>query len=175
MELRFAATERTRMNLDLIYNIRPAIEEGLRGWFTAQSINAFTRQNAPENFETVRPRVEIDAKVGAMTGHKHVTAQGVLYNDTFGFELTVTATCDPQNTEAANVTIDQFVARIRGMMQTFGQATWTDTANFPNHLIVEPLKDTSTADNLKSDDNQEWSELTFSGIVQIRTNSWTNT
>ena len=162
------------MNLDVIYNFRPAIEEGLRGWFSDQEIAAFTRQNAPESFETVRPRVEIEAKIGSATGHRYVSPAGVLYNDTYFFELAIVAICVPQNIEASNVLIDQYVARIRGMMQTFAQATWVDTNNFANHLIVEPLKDTTTIDNLKLDDNEEWSTLTFSGIVQIRTNSWTN-
>ena len=163
------------MNLDLLYNLRPAIEEGLRGWFTDQMIDAFTRQNAPASFETVRPRVEIEAKIGSATGHRYVTPEGVLYNDTFFFEIAIVAICIPQNIEAADLTIDQYVARIRGMMQTFAQATWADTENFANHLIAEPLKDTTTIDNLKLDDNEEWSTLTFSGIIQIRTNSWTNT
>ena len=163
------------MNLDLLYNLRPAIEEGLRGWFTDQGISAFTRQNAPESFETVRPRVEIEAKVGGATGHRYVTHQGVLYNDAFQIQIAIVAVCSPQNIESDNLGIDKYVARIRGMMQTYGQATWTDTVNFPNHLIVEPLKDATTIDNLKADDNEEWSTLTFSGIVQIRTNSWTNT
>ena len=162
------------MNLDVIYNFRPAIEEGLRGWFTDQGIAAFTRQNAPQSFETVRPRVEIEAKIGAATGHRFVTSQGVLCNDTFFFELAIVAICIPQNIETNNLSIDQYVARVRGMMQTFAQATWVDTENFANHLIAEPLKDTTTIDNLKLDENEEWSTLTFSGIIQIRTNSWTN-
>ena len=47
---------------------RPAIEEGFRALFTALGINAFTRRNAPEDFQTTRPRVEIHAKIGAATG-----------------------------------------------------------------------------------------------------------
>ena len=155
-------------------NMRPAIEEAFRGWLTDQGVAAYTRQNSTEEFENVRPRVEVEAKIGGATGHKYVTG-GVLYNDTYFFELALVAVCAPQNIEAADLTIDQYVARLRGMMQTYAQATWADTVNFPYHLIVEPLKDTTTVDNLKADDNEEWSTLTFAGIVQIRTEAWTNT
>lgn len=162
------------MNLDLLMNFRPAIEEGLRGWFSAQAIDCFTRQNAPESFQTVRPRVEVMCKGGAATGHKYVTG-GVLYNDAWSIDLAVRIVTEPQNVEANDLTYDQFVSRVRGMMQTFGQATWVDEINFPYHLIVEPLKDTTTDDNLKTDDNEEFAILTFSGTVQVRTDAWNNT
>jgi len=162
------------MNLDLLMNVRPAIEEGLRGWFDAQGLASFTRQNAPESFQTIRPRVEVLCKLGAVTGHRSVIG-GVLYNDTWTFDLALRLVTEPQNTEAADLTYDQLVARVRGMMQTFAQATWQDEINFPYHLIVEPLKDTSTDDNLKSDDNEEFAILTFSGIAQVRTDAWNNT
>lgn len=162
------------MNLDVLMNIRPAIEEGLRGWFLAQGISCFTRQNAPEGFQTIRPRTEVLCKVGQATGHRHIQQPGTYYNDTWNFELAVRCVVEPENTEQNNLAIDEYVARTRGMMQTFGQATWVDTVNFPNHLIVEPLKDTTTDDTLQSDDNEEFSILNFSGIVQIRTNSWNN-
>ena len=162
---------------------RPAIEEGFRALFTALGINAFTRRNAPEDFQTTRPRVEIHAKIGAATGHKFVSTAtttatggqpGVLFNDTWNFEIVLRCVTEPQNTEGDNQLNDLFVSQIRGMAQTFGQSTWTDTADFPNHLIVEPLKDTTTNDNLQSDDNDEYSDLSFSGIVQVRTASWNN-
>lgn len=162
------------MNLDLLMNARPAIEEGLAGWFNAQALTAFTRQNAPESFQTVRPRVECLCKIGAATGHRSVIG-GVIYHDAWGFDLAIRAVTEPSNISADNLEHDQLVARIRGMMQTFGQATWVDTVNFPYHLIVEPLKDTTTDDNLKVEDNEEFSVLTFSGIVQVRTDAWTNT
>ena len=162
------------MNLELLFNPRPQIEEGLRGWFDAQAINCFTRQNAPESFQTVRPRIELLCKIGAATGHRSVIG-GVLYDDTWQFDLAIRVVAEPQNTEASNLAYDQFVAQVRGMMKTFGQATWVDQINFPYHLIVEPLKDTTTDDNLKTDDNEEFAVLTFSGIVQIRTNAWNNT
>ena len=162
------------MNLQLLMNVKPSIEEGLRGWFDAQAISSFTRQNAPESFQTVRPRVEILCKIGAATGHRNVIG-GVYYSDTWQFDLALRVVTEPQNTEENDLLYDQFVAQVRGMMQTFGQATWVDQINFPYHLIVEPLKDTTTDDNLKSDDNEEFAVLTFSGIVQIRTNAWNNT
>lgn len=162
------------MNPDAIFNVRPALEEGFRGLFAAQDISAFTRQNAPEDFQTARPRVEIQFKIGSATGHRHVTPPGIIQNDAWFFEAAFYIAVAPENVEANNLAIDEFVARVRGMASTFGQSTWVDTDNFPNHLIVEPLKDTSTGDTLKADDNIEYSILTFSGIVQIRTAAWSN-
>jgi hypothetical protein len=169
------------MNLDLLMNCEPAIEEGIRTLFTEAGIFAVTRQNAPEEFQTQRPRVEIKAHLGAATGHKYVTTpanapQGVILNDTFFFELAIRAVTAPQNEEQSNLLNNEFVARIRGMAQTFAQSTWGPaTAAFPYHLIVEPLMDRTTDRTLQSDDNDEFSILDFSGIVQIRTDAWTTT
>ena len=162
------------MNLDLLMNIKPAIEEGVSNWFQAQAISAFTRLNAPQDFKLPRPRVEIVARVSDATGHKHVIA-GVYYSDTWHFDLAIRCIFNPANQSGANQGLEQLVARTRGMMQTFAQATWVDTVNFPYHLIVEPLHDTTTDDTLQADDNEEWTVLTFSGIVQIRTDAWINT
>jgi hypothetical protein len=82
---------------------------------------------------------------------------------------------EPANIEQNNLTHDQLVARVRGMMKTLAQETWNDQVNFPYHLIVEPLSDTSSDNSLRVEDNEESCVLTFSGVVQIRTNAWTNT
>jgi hypothetical protein len=162
------------MNLDLLMDIEPAISEGARGWLQAQGVAAYTRQNAPESFQNVLPRVEALTKVGASTGHRTVIG-GVLYNDTFAFNLALRIVVEPQNTEIVNLLHDQLVARVRGMMKTFAQSTWADQVNFPYHVIVEPLNDTTTDNSLQVEDNEEFCILTFGGIVQIRTNAWTNT
>lgn len=166
------------MTLDVIMNLRPQLEEGFRGLFTQQNINAFTRQNAPENFQTVRPRVEILCRIGGATGHRFVNQvqpqQAVLQFDTFFFDIALRCVVTPQNEEQNNILIDDYVALVRGMASTFGQSTWVDTVNFPTCLIAEALRDTTTDDTMLSDDNEEFSILTFSGIVQVRTNAWTN-
>jgi hypothetical protein len=162
------------VNLDLLMDIEPAISEGVRGWLTYQGITAYTRQNAPGSFQSVRPRVECLTRVGATTGHRKPIA-GVLYNDTFSFSLALRVVTEPANVEQNNLTHDQLVARVRGMMKTLAQETWNDQVNFPYHLIVEPLSDTSSDNSLRVEDNEESCVLTFSGVVQIRTNAWTNT
>ncbi len=174
-ELKSAGMRKERaMNIDELMNIEPAIEEGFRALLESQGIVAITRQNAPESFQTARPRVELKSKVGAATGHRHVTAEGVIQYDTWFMELALRAVVQPQNEEGNNILANQFIARLRGISSTFGQATWTDVINFPNHLIVEPLKDTTTDRSLQLDDNEEFSVMSFSGIVQIRTESWNN-
>lgn len=162
------------MNLDLLMDMEPALAEGTRDWLQAQGIAAYTRQNAPETFQSLFPRIETVCRLGAATGHRTVIG-GVLYNDTFNFNLAHRVVVQPQNEEVNNLQHDQLVSRVRGMMKTFGQATWVDQVNFPYHLIVEPLNDTTTDSSLKVEDNEEFAILTFSGIVQIRTNAWNNT
>ena len=162
------------MNLDILMDIEPAIEDGIRGLLATEGLVAITRQNAPDEFQTATPRVEIKAHVGAATGHRHVQAPGILQFDIWSFELELRAVTRPSNVEANNLLSNQYIARLRGMASTFAQSTWVDTANFPNHLIVEALKDTTTDRTLQADDNDEFSVLTFSGIVQIRTGSWNN-
>lgn len=162
------------MNIATLMNVASALEEGWRGLFAANDIVAITRQNAPENFQTATPRVEIRCKLGAATGHRHVEPPGILHFDTWFFDMAIRCVTRPQNIEADNLLYDDFVSTIRGMAQTFGQSTWVDTVNFPHHIIAEPLKDTTTDDNLKADDNEEFAILTFSGIAQIRTSAWNN-
>ena len=162
------------MNIALLFNCKPVIEEALRGFLTLQGWDCFTRQNAPETFQTTRPRVEVVCKIGDATGHRSVQG-GVLYNDVWHFSLALRVVTEPQNQEQNNLGYDTFVADVRGAMQTFGQSTWSDYVNFPYHLIVEPLRDTTTDDSLISDNNEEFAILTFGGMVQIRTNAWNNT
>ena len=162
------------MNLDLLMDIEAAVAEGLRGWLQAQGIAAYTRQNAPDAFQSVRPRIEAVCKLGATTGHQHAIA-GVIYSDAFAFALALRVVVEPQNVEANNLVHDQLISRVRGMMKTFAQATWVDLVNFPYHLIVEPLKDTTTDNTLQVSDNEEFAIMTFSGTVQIRTAAWINT
>ena len=162
------------MNLDLLMDVEPAVAEGVRGWLSAQGIAAYTRQNAPGSFQSIRPRVEVLCKLGAATGHRSVIG-GVIYHDTWRFNLALRVVVEPQNEEQSNLVHDQLVSRVRGMMKTFGQATWLDFVNFQYHLIVEPLEDTTSDNSLQAVDNEEFCILTFSGIVQIRTDAWNNT
>ena len=162
------------MNLDLLMDIEPAIAEGVRGWLSAQGLICYTRQVAPESFQSIRPRVEALCRIGSSTGHRSVIG-GVLYHDTWQLNLALRIVVEPQNVEAANLVHDQLISRVRGMMKTFGQATWVDQVNFPYHLIVEPLLDTTSDNSLQTSNNEEFCILTFSGIVQIRTNAWNNT
>jgi hypothetical protein len=162
------------MNLDLLMDIEPAVAEGVRGWLTDQAIACYTRRNAPESFQSIRPRIEAICKVGAASGHRSVIG-GVLYHDTWHFNLALRVIVEPQNVEAANLMHDQLISRVRGMMKTFGQATWVDTVNFPYHLIVEPLMDNTSDNSMQTVEDEEFCILTFSGIVQIRTDAWNNT
>ena len=157
---------------DNLFNIEPAIEDGIRALLELEGIVAITRQNAPDAFQTARPRVEVKSHVGAATGHRHATAAGVLQFDTWFFELALRAVVQPQNTEADNFQSNAYISRLRNLSSTFAQSTWSDMINFPNHLIVEPLKDTTTDRTLQADDNEEFSIMSFSGIVQIRTAAW---
>jgi hypothetical protein len=160
------------MTLDDLMNIRPQVEEGARVLFASQGLSAYTRQNAPQTFQDLRPRIEIRCKIGSTTGHRFVATPGTLYNDAWYFEMALRCVSEPQNVEADNLINDQLVSRVRGVMQTFAQESWNDVDTFPNCLIVEPLKDATTDDTLQADDNEEYSILSFSGIVQIRESAW---
>lgn len=162
------------MNLDLLMDVETSLEEGMKGLLASEAISAYTRLNAPDDFHLVRPRVEVKIKLGAATGHIH-QIEGVYHNDTWFFETAIRTVTSPRNQEQDNTAANQFNARVRGICQTFGQATWSDEVNFPYHLIVEPLKDTTTDRSLQSDDNEEWAILTYSGFAQVRTAAWTNT
>ena len=157
-----------------LMDLRPAIEEDIRSYLTSQNISAFTRQNAPENFQLVLPRVEIKAQIGGVEGHRFLCPDGQLRYDVWYFNLALMCCTEPENIEADNLLQNQFVALVRGFASTMAQNAYGDLVNFPNHVIAEPLKDSGTDENLKSDDNFEYSVLTFDGKIAIRQEVWPN-
>jgi hypothetical protein len=159
--------------IEQLLDLRPVIEEDFRNAFIAQDINAFTRQNAPANFRLQRPRVEIKAKIGAATGHRFVCPDGGLRYDVWMFSLAIMCVTTPQNGDSAeNLQQNQYVANVRQLTSILAQGSWGDEINFPNHYIAEPLKDMGTDENLKTDDNIEYSVLSFDGKIAVRQEVW---
>lgn len=160
--------------IDDLMNLRPALEENVRSYLSSRQVNAFTRRNAPEDFQLVIPRVEIKAQIGSATGRRNHCPDGQLRYDVWGFTLALQCVTSPQNVEANNLLQDEFVSLLRGFASTMAQDSLDDIANFPNHVIAEPLRDTETEENIKADNNIEYSVLVFDGKIAIRKNVWPN-
>jgi len=161
-------------SLDDIYKLRPVLEEAIRATFEAMSFVALTRLNAPEKFQQATPRVEIKCRIGAATGRRHIFTDGSMKFDAWRFQAAFQAVTIPVSTESGNSTHEDYVARIRAECSSLAQASWSDTQKFPTILIAEPLQDSGTESNLKTDEGSEVSVLTYDGIVCIRTDAWNN-
>ena len=160
--------------INQLMDLRTAIEEDVRQYLLAQSLSAFTRMNAVEEFQLILPRVEIKAAIGGATGHRFFCPDGQLRYDTWDFELAIQCCTTPDNIEMDNLVQNQYVALVRGYLSTMAQNSLDDMVNFPNHVIAEPMKDSGTDEQLKSDENIEYSVLRFSGKIAIRQSAWSN-
>jgi hypothetical protein len=163
------------MNPD-IYKLREQLEDkdatqsgGLNAILTGLGFSVFTRLNAPESFQTTRPRLELKAEIGTATGRRFVCPDNVLRFDAFNFSLKVQAVTEPQNDAANNEQHEEYCGQIRAAMSGIGgNESLADTLNFPNIYIAEYLRDNGTFDTLKETEGLEYSVLEYAGIVCIR-------
>lgn len=152
-----------------ILQLRAPIEESMRAYFLGVNIFAVTRQN--QEFVKKTPRIEIKALIGQATGHFNFCPDGKLRYDCFRFQFSVQAVTMIKAT-GPDANHELFVGKVREYVSSMAYASWTDTTNFPNTLIAEPLRDTGTQDTLASKDGMEYSVLSYSGIISIRKTAW---
>lgn len=160
--------------LDEIYQLRENGEEAIRSSFAAMDFAAITRQNAPEKFQQIRPRVEIKLRIGAATGHKFICPDTVARYDCFFCNVAVQCVTAPVGDSQQNVLHGVYVARVRSHMATIGQVSFTDEVNFPLVHFAEPLRDAGTDSVLDVEKGVEFSTLGFTGILCIRKTAWPN-
>lgn len=154
------------------FNLKTEIEENLRKVFEANEIVAITRQNAPENFQQKRPRVEIKCTIGAATGRRELCADGYVRDSGFSFLMDLQIVTQPSPDDVQSLD-EIYVAKVRSICTTVSQLTWNDLTNFPSIFIAEPLRESGTQDNLKSQDGVEYSIVGYVGIVCIRSAAFT--
>ena len=161
-------------DLNTDYQLRSAIESAVVSYFAAQAITAVSRINAPANFQQKTPRVEIKAIIGGATGRRHICpADGVLRFDAWTFSLQIQTVCRPNNDPTQNNLVELFNGNVRSIISNLGgPESFIDTTNFPNHYIAEPLKDSGSADTLKTDIGEEFTILSYAGIICIRHAAW---
>lgn len=166
-----------------IMKLRQAIEDGptpgtaggISGLFTEQGYTVITRQNAPAEFQQIRPRVELKVSLGAATGRCHIFTDKSRAFDAWQFALAIQCVTAPVNDPSQNTQHEDFVAAVRQLMLNAAQITWTDSTHFPWHYIAEPLRDSGTADYLKAEDGVEYTTLSYGGIIGVRDTAWPST
>lgn len=157
--------------LDDIYRLRTETEESIRQFFADQEIAAITRANAPKEFQQATPRVEIKMSIGAATGHRFLCPDGIARFDRWRVTISVQCITRPAN-DGQSLLHEQFCARVRQIMATLAQESWSDTDHFPNVRIAEPLRDTGDQNTLKASEGIEYTVINFSGTLCIRENAW---
>jgi len=162
-------------DLDTLFDFENQLEENFRRVFVANEIKAFTRLNAPADFQRDTPRVEIKVKLGAAVGHRvALCPDGEERRDMFQFQIGIMLVTIPGNTEANNVIHSRYRARVRSLASVIAQRSWADTVNWPYHAISEPLADGSTEPITKTEDGFEYSTMIYSGVFAIRRDAWPN-
>ena len=157
--------------LNQVLDLQTSVEESVRTYFSGQGFAAFTRVNAPEDFQRDRPRVEISTQNNfSATGHRYLCADGVLRFDYFAMAISVQVVTNQKGTDQANAEHAQYCASVRAMMSNAAQTSWTDTTNFPNHLIAEHLRETGCSHVVEN--GAEMSAITYAGIVCVRSSAW---
>lgn len=153
-----------------ILQLRGPLEESVRTSFVAAGYAAVTRQNFPQSFQQARPRFEIKALIGAATGHRIQCPDNIVRFDRWRFTLNVQVVTNTSGTDAT--THEAHVGYARAFLMTLAQVSWTDTTNFPNTLIAEPLRETGSSSYLKAEDGVEYTTLNYAGVVSVRETAW---
>ena len=152
-----------------ILQLRAPLEAGIKAALEAAGITVVTRQAL--EFQKATPRVEIKCLVGQATGHRNFCPDGILRFDGFRFQLTAQVVTFPQDA-APSTDHETYVGQVRSVFSGIAQSTWADITNFPNAIIAEPLRDSGTQDTLKADNGLEYTILSYTSIVSVRTTAW---
>lgn len=141
------------------------------------------------DFRRATPRVEIVVTINNATGARRQVpglpqTRFVRWNFTVKFTvITIPAAALTQTEGESDADFrarqnnnfqlhQEMVARTRGYASTAAQNSWEDTSNFPWHFIAEALKDTTNLKQLKPQEGNNQTVLTFSGVIGIREIAW---
>jgi hypothetical protein len=155
--------------LDQLYDLRGQLESAIKNMFDAQEISSYTRLNAADEFQKVRPRLEIKARIGAPLNHYRIFSDSTKRNDMFRFDLALQVVTDPAT--AASPLHGQMVARVDSLMQPLQYGSQLDYVNFP-FITILYLRDTGIASTLKTEEGVEYSVLGYEGHLGIRPDAW---
>lgn len=142
------------------------LEESARQVFAAADIYAVTRTNV--QLQTATPRVEIKARVGAATGKRDVRGSTKTMNFSAWYVEYALQTVVAKSNDGTNALPMAFLGAVRDIMRDLAQNSWTDTTNFPNLILAEPLKDSGTNLKTNNTDGFEYATCGYSGISMIR-------
>lgn len=154
-----------------IYKLRTELESSIAATLTAQGFTVLTRANSPVEFQQVRPRLELKCKIGAATGHKAICPDGLTRYDTFRVSTAVQVISVPSS-DGTNAAHEEYIGKVRASVDVLAQYSFDDSANYPNVYLATPMRDTGTADTLKTEEGIEYSVLTWDSIVAIRQSAW---
>lgn len=164
------------IQIDDLYDVEAWLEDGgeaggglgFAGFLSDQGFSVFTRLNSVEDFQKVRPRLELRAVLGGHNGHKALCQDGNERNDQWAFTLAVQVVTVPEPKAEDNVLHGKMRAKLRMVMSTAAQLTWNDTEHFPYHAVAEAFLETGTVPVLREDDGLEYSTISFGAVVAVR-------
>ena len=149
-------------------DLKSGLEAGAVNTLATLLITTGTRETYPQNFQQIRPRVDVKAKIGAGTGRRDIRpSDGVLVMNGWRFDLACNVVTNLQH-DGVEFTHTQLCFEVRKLMQELAQLSWSNLALFPFHNIAECLRENGTQNTLDQQGNFEYTAMNFSGIVIIR-------
>lgn len=161
------------MTLADLFDIETAVEENFKSFLVAEGFSVFTRLNASEDFQKVRPRLELRCATQGALLHRALCVDGNERPDQWRFTLVCQIVTAPENVAEDNTLHAAMRAQLRETMSTAAQLSWNDLQNFPNHVVAEVLVETGTVPVTKTKDGLEYSTISWGAVVGIRFESFT--
>jgi hypothetical protein len=151
-------------DLDTIFDIEPAIELACKTVLATYGIAGFTQR---ETEELPVPRVDIQLRLGAETGHRAIVeGQGILdaWHGSLGFQLVTGRT--KRDDPALH---GKWRGRIRQAAQYFSGKF--SEAVLPYHVLTSIVAD-GTEPTVQVDEDADVCTLSYKVVVSIRKSAW---
>jgi hypothetical protein len=149
-------------------DLRGGIEYGTVQALTIAGFTAGTRDSYPQNFQQVRPRCDVKARINGATGRRDIRpSDGVLVNNGWRFDLALNVVTILSH-DGKEMTHSEMVSQVRKLAQALAQDSWVDSINWPLHAIVECLVETGNNGYSDGKKNEEYTAINFSGKVIIK-------
>ena len=150
--------------LATLFNLAPAVEKALKARFSAQlpSVPAFRQR---ETADLPAQRLEIKFITGPDTGRIHRLPDGTFRPDSWAFTLGIAlATVRVKDRPDAHGFL---TARVREIVAS---ARYDDFF-LPHHVLCQ-LTEQHGSESCRQLDDSDMSDLTWTGIIGIRTSAW---
>jgi hypothetical protein len=153
-----------------VFDVKTGLEAGIVNLLglTFGTIAVGTRETYPQNFQQIRPRIDVKGKINSHTGRRSIRpSTGTQIFDGWSFDIALNAVTALSH-DGLELTHTQLCQSVRELMAEAALKSWSDLANFPLHLIAEPVKESGSQNTTDTKGNFEYTAIGFVGILIIR-------